>query len=171
MSQPIDSFAELAASYCTLIERHGDYTAQEFIARVREVLPQLYYYALRLPDMETTDQELDHNINHDEWSATCCSLRRKFGINDHYWEIYEPLKLEHDDPVAGSLSDDLADIWRDLRPGVTRWSDSSDTMQKQIIWEWRFSFHQHWSNHAVDALRVINWITKCYGVRDAQNDA
>ncbi len=171
MSQPIDSFAELAASYCTLIERHGDYTTEDFIARIRDILPQLYHNALRLPDTETTDEELDGDISHDEWSAMFGSLRRKLGINDHYWEIYDPLKLEHDDPVAGSLSDDLADIWRDLRLGVTRWADSSDKMKKEIVWEWRFSFHQHWSNHAVDALRAINWIAECYGVRDTQNDA
>lgn len=171
MTHSIDTFAKLAASYCTLIEQHGDYTTEEFVSRVRDILPQLYHHASRLPDTETTDEELDRDISHDEWSAMFGSLQRKLGVNDHYWEIYDPLKLEHDDPVAASLSDDLADIWRDLRVGVTRWNDCADTIRRQIVWDWHFSFHHHWSDHAVDALRAINWITEHYGIRDAQDDA
>ena len=91
MTHSIDSFAELAASYCTLIERHGDYTTEEFIGHVRDILPQLYHRALRLPDTETTDEELDRDISHDDWSEMFGSLQNKLGVNDHYWEIYDPL--------------------------------------------------------------------------------
>ena len=120
---------------------------------------------MRLPDTEATDEEFDDDISHDEWSAMSDRLRRELGINDHYWKIHDPLRLEHDDPVAGSLSYVLANIWPDLRRGIARWADCSDEMQKEIVWEWRFSFHQYWSHHVVDALRAINWIAECYGVR------
>ncbi|TWT56291.1 DUF5063 domain-containing protein [Allorhodopirellula solitaria] len=171
LTQQIDSFAVLASSYCTLIEQHDTYTTEEFITRTRAILPQLYHCALGLPDIETTDEDVARNISHDEWSVMFTSLQRKLGINDHYWEIYDPLELDHDQPVAASLSDDLADIWRDLKTGLPSWADCSDTIRKQIVWDWHFSFHHHWSDHAVDALRAINWIAEHYGVRDAEKDA
>ncbi len=171
MTQLIDSFAELASSYCTLIEQHGEYSTEEFIARAREILPLLYHHALRLPDIETTDGEFEGQIGHDEWVKMFANLQRKLENNDYYWKIYDPLQTDHDDPVAASLSDDLADIWRDLKPGISHWTNCSDTMRKHIVWDWRFSFHHHWSDHAVDALRAINWIVEHYGIRESEEEA
>ena len=171
MTHSIESFVDLASSYCSLIEHHAEYSTEDFVTRVREILPLLYHRALTLPELETTDQDIDREISHDEWSDMFASLQRKLGINDLYWEIYDPLKTDHDDPVAASLSDDLADIWRDLKDGLSHWADCSDTMRQQIIWNWHFSFHSHWSDHVVDALRAINWLLEHYGIRDANNDA
>lgn len=166
MTHSLHLFAEIAAAYCALIERHHEYTAAEFVAQLRDILPQLYYRALKLPDIDATDEKIDRDVSHEEWTTMHRSLQRKLGINDHYWEVYDPLKLEYDEPVAASLSDDLADIWRDLTAGVSLWGDCSDAMQKQIVWDWHFSFHYHWSDHAVDALRAIHWIAEHYGVRE-----
>ena len=166
MSNPIDSFAELATSYCTLIDKHGDYSAEELITRVRDFLPLLYYRALQLPQVESVDEEPDQAISHDEWSALFNSLKQKLGVNDHYWAIYAPIKLEHDIPIAASLSDDLADIWRDLKDGASRWTEASEGIRDQIVWSWHFSFHYHWSDHAVDALRAIHWLSEHYGIRE-----
>ena len=43
MSQSIEAFVEIAKSYCELIEGHADYSNEEFLAHVREILPLLYY--------------------------------------------------------------------------------------------------------------------------------
>jgi hypothetical protein len=169
VTSSIDSFAELASSYCSLIEQHREYPTEVFVGRIREILPLLYHQALKLPDVETTDEEIHREISHEEWSRMFASLQHKLGVNDRYWEIYDPLKTEHDEAVAASLSDDLADIWRDLKDGLLHWSDGNLATRQQIVWDWHFSFHHHWSDHAVDALRAINWIVECYGVRDDEN--
>lgn len=67
------------------------------------------------------------------------------------------------DPVVGSLADDLADIWRDLRPGL----DAMDAVQsaaadpETILWHWRWTFAYHWGRHAAAAIRVLHDI--CHG--------
>ncbi len=55
-------------------------------------------------------------------------------------------------PTLGAISDDLSDIWRDLKSGLHRWENGQP---QSAVWEWRFSFHSHWSLHAVDALREM----------------
>ena len=166
----IDSFVDLASSYCSLIEHSDEYSTEDFMTRVREILPLLYHRGLGLPELEITDQDIDGAISHDEWSEMFTSLQRKLGINDHYWEVYDPLKTDHDDPVAACLSDDLADIWRDLKDGLSHWTDCSAKARQQIVWNWHFSFHCHWSDHLVDALRVINRQLEHYGTREGDND-
>lgn len=77
-----------------------------------------------------------------------------FGNRDCYWEIYDPFVLE--EPVCGSLSDDLRSIFVDLSKGIILYEQGHIA---DALWAWRFDFRNHWSFHAVDAIRVLNSIT------------
>jgi hypothetical protein len=57
-------------------------------------------------------------------------------------------------PVVGSLSDDLADIYRDVVTGLRAY-DRGD--RAGAVWEWRFNLHAHWGAHATGAMRALHW--------------
>ena len=160
--QLIDEFVETAGHYCSLIEGHRQYPVREFLKRVRKLLPVLYSQALRLPDVESTHDKNYRDITHEQWREMFDRLREFLGPLDQYWVIFDPIMKDVEDPVVSSLSDDLADIWRDLRNGLMHWDSVAGS--PDIVWEWHFSFHGHWSDHAVDALRSINWLTEYYDV-------
>jgi hypothetical protein len=162
----IDQFASLAASYCELIEHHADYSTEDFIGKVRLLLPQLYYHALQLPDVEPVNDDRLPRVAHQEWQQMFANLGAFLGSNDLYWVVFDPLKLEPDSPIAASLADDLTDIWRDLKSGLRHWQASPADVRQEIVWGWRFHFQIHWSYHVVDALRAINAISESYGVRE-----
>jgi hypothetical protein len=52
------------------------------------------------------------------------------------------------------VPDVLADVWRDLRHGLsalaagTRWED--------VAWEWKFGLQTHWGKHAEGALVALH---------------
>jgi len=75
-----------------------------------------------------------------------------FGNFETYWEVFDP--YEEDDPVVGSLSDDLLDVYGDVRRGLALWD--MGIPRTAALWEWRFHFDQHWGDHAVDALRALH---------------
>ncbi|MFN0017905.1 MAG: DUF5063 domain-containing protein [Pirellulaceae bacterium] len=158
----IDEFVATAAEYCSLIEGHQQYSPRDFLAKVRELLPVLYYRALRLPEVESSHDMNHRDITTEQWGQMFVQLQEFLGPQDQYWEIFDPIKKAVDDPNLCSLSDDLADIWRDLKNGLMHWDGVSGS--SDIVWEWHFSFHGHWSDHAVDALRTINWLTEYYDV-------
>jgi Domain of unknown function (DUF5063) len=62
--------------------------------------------------------------------------------------------------VAGSLSDDLLDVYGDLQRGLVLWDKGGATKSNKLriaaIWEWRFHFEIHWGDHAIDALRALH---------------
>jgi hypothetical protein len=61
------------------------------------------------------------------------------------------------DAVAvGDLANDLADIYRDITPGLRYWETAATTGLGNIVWEWRFSFTTHWGRHAVAALGILH---------------
>lgn len=56
------------------------------------------------------------------------------------------------DGALGDASDDLADIWRDLKRGLDRWDRGA---HRSAAWQWSFSFPHHWGTHAVGVLREL----------------
>jgi hypothetical protein len=68
-----------------------------------------------------------------------------------YWEVFDPYDLQA--PLAGSLSDDLLDVFRDVRRGLWLWDEGEAAA---AVWEWRFFFETLWGEHAVDALRALH---------------
>lgn len=68
-----------------------------------------------------------------------------------YWEIYDPYIC--DEPVCGSLVDDISSIYNDIRKGILLYEKG---FLSDAQWEWKWSFENHWKFHAVDAIRALN---------------
>jgi len=67
--------------------------------------------------------------------------------------VFDPTK--DSEAISGSLADDIADIYRDLKKGL----ELKETYPRQpeaAIWQWRFGFYSHWGKHAMDALLAIH---------------
>ncbi len=167
--QLIDDFVESAVEYCSLLEGHRQYPLGDFLERVRELLPVLYYRALRLPDVTSTHNRTYRDITHEQWREMFDRLREYLGRHDQYWLIFDPVKKDVADPNLCNLSDDLADIWRDLKNGLLHWDGGPGS--SEIVWQWRFHFHGHWSDHMAAALRTINWLIEDYDVAETNKDS
>lgn len=70
---------------------------------------------------------------------------------DCYWEIYDP--YISDEPICGSLSEDINSIYNDIRMGILFYDAGCP---KDAMWEWKWCFENHWKYHAVDAIRALN---------------
>ena len=73
---------------------------------------------------------------------------------DRYWQVFDP--TEDDEAVFGTLADDIADIYRDLKEGLVL-IEAHEVPPEDIIWNWRFSFYSHWGKHAMDALLTVHF--------------
>lgn len=60
--------------------------------------------------------------------------------------------------IHGSLADDLADIYRDLKEGLTLTS-VKEYPSRGIVFEWQYSFETHWGKHAINAIAVLHSIS------------
>ena len=126
-------------------------TTEQFVLEDTQTLllmiMDLYRLALCLPE-GNYDEEY-------ESSSATIPIALKFGELDPYWEIYDPKEL--DEPVAGSLYDDVCSIFNDLRCGA----DLYERGRKNAACEsWKISFDTHWRNHAADAIRALNYIVQ-----------
>jgi hypothetical protein len=80
---------------------------------------------------------------------------------DYYGEVFEPLVVPPEVPVVGSVSDDLADIYRDVVTGLRAYERGD---RAGAVWEWRFGLTSHWGAHATGAIRVLHaWLCEQRG--------
>lgn len=159
-------FVAAAGDAVALVEGARALHSPELLRAAEVTLLRLYLAALELPEVEPSDaHEWQAGIPHHEWRRVFDALRQALGPCDLYREVYDPAALGDpagsieggDEPVVSSLADDLADIWRDLRPGLRAWDAAAPVLRMDLLFEWRSSFSSHWGQHTADALRAVHW--------------
>ncbi len=143
-----------ARNYCSFVEHAFEFPLDKRLESTRRRLLALYSAALLLPAGELDEEDdLPSEEQPKGWVG--------FGEKDFYWEIYDP--YVDADRVGGLLSDDVLDVYGDVREGLAYWDADR---QQRAIWAWRFLFEIHWGDHAVDALRALHRACKTNSVGD-----
>lgn len=165
------AFAEVAQRYCRLIDSHQAIPQRQFTRECAIVLARRYSEAVRLFDVHVEETyrycDLDR-MSHEEWKTIFESLRNKLGEGDRYWAVYDPYTEEA--PTGRTLSDDLADVHRDLGSASQVYGRSERDSQ-EAVWSWRFHFRIHWGHHCSSALRAIHALLEPFEWEDEETSA
>jgi hypothetical protein len=146
-----EEFIAAARRYCQWAESEPT-DPQTELKRARELLVELYLKVLQLPDVRPGDVEVPQLLESEILPVYRRMAKLPAGI---YWECFNPFINPAEEPVAGSLSDDRGDIYRDMKHGF-RCLESG--YKVEAVWQWNFSFRSHWGRHLVSALRAMH----CY---------
>lgn len=140
------AFADQAHQFCAFIERASASPLAERVTAARLRLLDLYTAGCSLPRVAPPEgfEAGPSTARPDGWAG--------FDRFEVYWEVFDPYVDEA--PVAGELSDDLLDVYFDVKRGLDLWQ--SNAPRTAAIWQWRFDFDHHWGDHAVDALRALH---------------
>lgn len=160
-------FGAVARRYCALVDASVDLEKDQFLLQMYRILPDLLVEAIRLPDTDPwrRNEEEDGNddfpatdtsedMTHEEWSVLYNLLKEKLGQDDLYWMIFDPTS-EDNEAIRGTLADDMADIYRNLKDSLLP-MDKNLITAEVAIWNWRLLFYSHWGDHAISALRTIH---------------
>lgn len=151
---PLLKFADEAAAFERWLlagtDREAD-AARECLIRLLD----LYRAAIGLPSEWSGDPEgrVDaERVDDVEWrNAYEASQRLPL---DHYSDIFDATAIPSEAAVVGSISDDLADIYRDVVTGLRAYRRGDPAAS---VWEWSFGLHSHWGAHATGAIRALHW--------------
>jgi len=120
-------------------------------------LTNLYAAALELPpawNEELADQPIAKSVGEDECLEVTVACRRL--PFDLYGEVFNTLPVPPEQPVVGSLTDDITDIYRDVITGLREYESGR---RAQAVWEWGSGLRQHWGGHATGAIRALHcWL-------------
>jgi Domain of unknown function (DUF5063) len=157
---PVAAFRPVAERYVSAVEMAGERSQEDLFAALVRVLLELYVAALELPKPAGEPAGLpEERVTHEQWKEVFDRLQAALGASDVYWTV--PCWDGEEDASLGTLADDLADIYRDVKEGLEL--AASGASEEVVLDQWRDSFWMHWGEHAVEALRVIHARLKRYG--------
>ncbi len=153
----LDNFALKTKVFCNWVE--SKFTEPDEEMRKAEVLlAELHLAILLLPKVNSVWEEIEDLEEIENQSDLEKQLWEKARnkLSDlsikSYWEIFDSSNSEEKEPVYALLSDDLADIYSDLKRGLMIYEQEK---LPEAFWEWKFNFEIHWENHLTSAQKVI----------------
>ncbi len=150
-------FLDSAAVLCGLIESVAEPSVAErpSVNRVRVAVAEVLAAGWRLPEVEPGPDEFEvPEISHEEWHRVFAGVQEWIGEFEYY-STNQVLRGRGTRKVTtGSVADDLADIWRDLRSSLE--AERQGMSWRDAAWQARLDLDTHWGTHAVEVLRALH---------------
>lgn len=148
-----DAFVAIATEYCAWLEAEPSNAADEHRTATL-LVAALYAAAVRLqaPDPDRLPASVEApDIDAAAIEAVRARLR-SFPFQ-YYWEVFDALTETPDEPCLADVTDDLADIYCDVKAGLLALQHAG---RPQAVRHWRLMFGAHWGRHAAGALRALH---------------
>ena len=152
ISQAVLEMITVANEYCLFFEKAENYPTEEILNYFQKIGPLLYLKGTLLPQIATDDPGLGERfVTEEQWEQIFKVLRDKFGENDIYHT--------HDhnfDSVQASLSDNVADIYQDMKDFILLYQKNTETARQHAIAQCRDHFSWHWGPALLHALAAVH---------------
>lgn len=123
----VEAFAASARRFVQFVENSESLGREAFVCEVQPLVLDVYTGAISLGGGYPVDEaDPPASMSTDEWWALFQRLQRQLA--------------DFDSVVEGSLRDDIADIYRDLRDGLIPYDASRSD---EAVWNWRTDFESH----------------------------
>lgn len=163
-SKQVLEMITVAHDFCLFTESIKDKDLKDVIGYYQKVLPLLYIKGALLPIIEPEDLSANVKyVSEEHWQEIFFVLEEKFGENDKYWfpDINNELMKE-------SLSDNLADIYQDMKDFVILFQDARLASKENAAADIQILFGIHWGIRATKALYQLHLIVFNNAIKEEQ---
>lgn len=139
--------------------RHGTESDADAVRAALLHITALYSAALELPqpwsDRLADEADAAGITSEERQSAHRSAQRLPFTA---YASMFEPLIIPPEEPVIGTIDDDIGDIYCDVVGGLQEYEAGRI---EQAIWEWSYLLRMHWGQHATNAIVALHaWLAE-----------
>jgi hypothetical protein len=155
-SAEFNAFLTAAKSFCNFIET-STLTGREFLFASQDLLIELYRTAIKLTDAGVADSHESIDIPDEEYKKILKSIGQRQPFQ-YYWIALNPIiegEYKYDEGV-GDVTDDVAEIYRELKPALLLLESDSEDDKTNAVWELKFGFDNHWNDHCINALHATH---------------
>lgn len=150
-------FVTVAAEYCAFLEGASGKLRTDFIDTVQKLLPLLYLKASLLPKCELLDDEpLESYVTEEMYENLRETIAGILGDKDAYMEVFTPEMAFSDEPIGKTISEDLADIYQDLRDFIFLFQLGVNRTMNDALVTCKDNFASLWGQKLVNTLRALH---------------
>jgi hypothetical protein len=133
----------VANEFCYLTEQISNYHKEELLPVLQKMLALLYLKGSLLPEFEYADSEsIERFVTEEEWEVIHQSIKKIFSEEDVFTYLHE------EEIQTTEISEQLADIYQDLKDFLLLYKKNISNAQKAAI-------------HEIIRLYKTNWGIKC----------
>jgi hypothetical protein len=150
-------FVAVATEYCRYAENASRIEGKEILVIFQRLLPLLYMKAAALPVTEPVfDDGNEKFVTEFDWHRVDKAFRSRLTSSDDYLRVPDTKKDENEGPVAASISEDLADIYQDIKNFILLYQTGTEEVMNDALWECRMNFEEFWGRKLLYALGAIH---------------
>lgn len=152
-------FVTVAAEYCGFIERSRGAERNAFVDTALKILPLLYLKATLIPECEMIGEEdLEVFVTEDDYECVQYAIAQVLGPQDDYLEVFHPDMAYSDTPIKKSISEDLADIYQDLKDFIGVFQLGMNTTMNDSLYVCKEHFAEYWGQRLVNTMRALHCV-------------
>jgi hypothetical protein len=156
-SKNVIEFATVANEYCLFLEKINILSRKEFLEKIQKLLPLLYLKASLIPEVNDENTETPEKcLTEVDYNFLLNKLNSKMGPHDNYLEVFDPGMQFSETPIEASISENLCDIYQDLKDFIFAFRMGTIEIMTDAIWECKKNFNEFWGQKLVNGLRAIH---------------
>lgn len=158
LSKSILEMLTVANEFCFFLENIEKKNVDEILNFLYRILPLLYLKGTLLPEIQVENPEANERfVTSEQWENTFYSLRELLGNKDEYWVI-DPQYINENEPLKASLSENMTDIYQDMKDFVTLYQKNSFAARENAVKECGILFKNHWGYRITNSLTKIHYL-------------
>jgi hypothetical protein len=156
-SRNVVEFVAVANEFCKYAEHASELKGDELLKILQRILPLMYLKASLLPQLDPFFEDGNEKfVTEADWTDINESLKEKFGTANDYLEVFDEKINETEGPVVSSISENMADIYQDMKDFLLLYQTGTGEVMNDAVWECRMNFENFWGQKLVNSMRAIH---------------
>lgn len=156
-SRDVVEFVTVAAEFCAFLERSENAKRNSFVDTTLKILPLLYLKASLLPSCEMVgDEALETYVTEEVYEVMRMNIASVLREKDDYLEVFLPDMAYSDTPIKKCISEDLADIYQDLKDFIFVFQLGLNETMHDSLALCQENFGMYWGQKLVNTLRALH---------------
>ncbi len=161
-SKNVIEFATVAREYCVFAENAPKYSKADYLRVASRLLPLLYMKGALLPDVKAqSDEDLPEIVDYETYETVRRGIHERLTSHDDYLTVFKEDFKYSETPVAASISEDMADIYQDIRNFCEQYHSGDDAVMNDAVACIGDKFKEYWGQKVCNAMGAINNALYC----------
>lgn len=150
-------FVTVSVEFCSFLENTESPSRAEWIKTLAQILPLLYVKATLLPTVESiNDDYLETFVTEQDYLFVSNKVSEMLGEHDVYLDVFIDDMKYSDRPVSSFVSEDIADIYQDIRNFVSIYQLGLEESMISALKVCSENFRLFWGQKLVNVLRPLH---------------
>ncbi|MDO9511954.1 MAG: DUF5063 domain-containing protein [Bacteroidales bacterium] len=146
----------VANEFCLFSEKANELERHDVLSFFQKICPLLYIKGALLPVVEPEFPEANERfVNEHHYEEIFNKFRECFGSDDEYYS-YDPIHFDSEELRKSSLSENLSDVYQDLKDFLYLYQKNSLAAKECAVSECLRLFEMHWGIRITNATTAIH---------------